>query len=278
MGSLVRGAARHLRERAGAACRLEAELLTAHFLGIERPALYVRWEEPVAPEVAQATALAVDRRLAGEPLAYLLGKRDFMGLDFAVSPAVLVPRPETELLVETALGLLATAGPSPRAADVGTGSGAIAVSLAVLHPRLRVLALDLSPGALAVALTNAARHGVARRVAFRRTDLLAGVEGPFDLVAANLPYIPTGEIDLLPVEVRREPRLALDGGHDGLELYRRLVPQAERVLPPGGWLLAEIAPSQAAPFLELLAPPLWSARVERDWAGHPRLVAARRAG
>jgi len=278
VGGLVREAAGRLGERAGDAARLEAELLLAHLLGVERPALYVRWDEDVPAQAAGRLAGLVERRRRGEPLAYITGRREFMGLEFTVTPDVLVPRPETELLVETALNFLVAADPAPRAADVGTGSGAIAVSLAAYHPAVRVVAVDLSEAALAVALVNARRHGVADRVSFLHGDLLSGLEGPFDLVAANLPYIPSGELDGLPDEVRCEPRAALDGGPDGLDPYRRLVPQAERVLRPGGWFLAEMAPAQEAAFLALVPPPVWRARVEKDRAGRPRLLVARRVG
>jgi release factor glutamine methyltransferase len=215
---------------------------------VDRPGLYCRLNEVPAPAVIDSFEQLVERRLRGEPLAYLTGEREFMGLSFNVSPAVLVPRPETELLVETALVLLREGGPSPLVVDVGTGSGAIAVSLAVHHPPVRVVAVDISGAALVVARANARRHGVADRVSFVQGNLLADIGGPADLIAANLPYIPSGELDGLPAEVRCEPRLALDGGPDGLDLYRRLVPQALRLLKPGGHLLAELGPGEETAF------------------------------
>ena len=277
-GGLVGAAARLLARRDRDAARLEAELLLAFAWRVDRPGLYCRLNEEPAPAVIDSFEQLVERRLRGEPLAYLTGGREFMGLIFSVNPAVLVPRPETELLVETALGLLRKDGPSPMVIDVGTGSGAIAVSLAVHHPQLLVTALDISGAALVVARANARRHGVADRVSFIQGDLLADVDAAADLIAANLPYIPTGELNGLPDEVRSEPRLALDGGPDGLDLYRRLVPQAARLLKTDGHFLAELGPGQETAILNLVRPPGWQARVDKDWAGLPRLLVARRIG
>ncbi|HUW64765.1 MAG TPA: peptide chain release factor N(5)-glutamine methyltransferase [Spirochaetia bacterium] len=274
-GELVHEAAGRLMARDPGAARLEAELLLSFVLGLDRPGLYCRWDEVPAPGLRNTFQLLVERRLDGEPLAYLTGEREFMGLAFTVTPDVLVPRPETELLVETALAFLRESR-SPLVVDVGTGSGAIAVSLAVNLPTARLIAVDLSEAALVVARGNARRHGVGERISFRRRDLLTGIEGPVDLIAANLPYIPTGELDGLPDEVRREPRLALNGGPDGLDIYRCLVPPAAGLLKPGGYLLAELGPGEETGLLALVQPPVWQARVEKDWAVLPRLLVARR--
>uniref|UniRef100_A0A7C2HUN4 Release factor glutamine methyltransferase n=1 Tax=Ammonifex degensii TaxID=42838 RepID=A0A7C2HUN4_9THEO len=260
--------------------RVDAEVLLGFVLGCDRLVLYWEPRREVAAGKATRFKELVARRAAGEPVAYLTGEKEFMGLSFSVTPAVLIPRPETELLVETAVTLLQGAA-APVVADVGTGSGAVAVSLAVLLPAARVFAVDISTAALAVARENACRHRVADRVVFYAGDLLepfAGNEAVFDLIAANLPYIPSGEMGALPPEVRREPVLALDGGPDGLNFYRRLVPQAERLLKPGGHLLLEIGPGQGAAVSGLLPPPVWEGSVKPDLAGRDRLVVAQYRG
>lgn len=259
--------------------RVDAEVLLSFVLNCERLALYREPQREVAVGEAARFEELVARRAAGEPVAYLTGEKEFMGLRFAVTPAVLIPRPETELLVETAVTLLRGAA-APVVADVGTGSGAVAVSLAVLLPAVRVFAVDISTAALAVARKNARRHQVSERVVFLKGDLLepfAGNESFFDLIAANLPYVPSKEVARLPRPVRREPVLALDGGADGLALYRRLVSQARSLLKPGGYLLFEIGSGQGAAALGLL-PPAWEANVVQDLAGRDRLVVARYRG
>jgi release factor glutamine methyltransferase len=259
--------------------RVDAEVLLSFVLGCDRLALYREPRREVAAGEAARFEELVARRAAGEPAAYLTGEKEFMGLTFAVTPAVLIPRPETELLVETAVALLEGIA-APVAADVGTGSGAVAVSLAALLPAVRVFAVDVSAAALAVARENARRHRVADRVVFLEGDLLepfAGREEFFDLVAANLPYVPSGEMAGLPGPVHYEPALALDGGPDGLALYRRLVPQAARVLRPEGHLLMEIDSGQGTAALSLL-PPAWETNVVQDLAGRDRLVVARYRG
>ena len=182
-----------------------------------------------------------------EPLAYVLGSREFYGLDFRVTPAVMVPRPETETLVEEALAWARARSAPITVADVGTGSGCIVVSLAVHLPDARFLATDVSPAALAVAEENARRHGVAGRVRLLPGHLLEPLPGPVDLVVANLPYIPRGRIDSLQPEVRdHEPREALDGGPDGTDLLRPLLRQAGAYLRPGAALMLEIDEEQGA--------------------------------
>ncbi|MEW6183120.1 MAG: peptide chain release factor N(5)-glutamine methyltransferase [Bacillota bacterium] len=258
--------------------RLDAEVLLAAALRCEKTLFYREPGHRVTREEAVAFTSFVRRRAAHEPIAYITGEKEFMGLTFNVSAAVLIPRPETEIMVETACTLLQGIE-SPVSVDVGTGSGAVAVSLAVLVPGTLVLASDIGPGVEAVAKGNAARHGVADRVAFYRGDLLAPFLAgaySFDLVTANLPYVPAGELAGLPEEVRHEPRSALDGGSDGLDLYRRLVPQAEKLVKPGGYLLMEIGPGQGKAALELLNSAAWEAVIKPDLAGRERLVVARR--
>lgn len=268
-----------LRQRGIPAAALEAELLLARAAGTDRVGVYREAERVFLPAEEEKLWELLRRRADGEPVAYLLGEKEFMGLSFAVTPAVLIPRPETELLVETAL-LLLGGEEEPLVAEAGTGSGCIAVSLARYHPGVVVYATDISPAALEVAAQNARRHGVEGRVRLLRGDLLApllalGFSGRLSLVAANLPYVARGEIPQLPVEVSRyEPRVALDGGEDGLDLYRRLVPQAEELLRPGGHLLMEIGPSQAALVPTLFAGGPWQYAIKEDLAGRPRLVVA----
>jgi len=233
--------------------RLNAEVLLGSVLRMERIMLYARFEQPVgAPERARFRAL-VRRRVAREPLQYLVGGWEFYGRHFQLTPAVLIPRQETELVVGRCLELLDPEAPGTWAADVGTGSGAIAVTLAAERPRLDVVAVDTSAAALEVAARNADRHGVADRVHLREGDLAAPVNGALpggrvgvDLLVSNPPYVPTDDIKGLQPEVRdHEPRQALDGGPDGLDIVRRLVPQAAETVKPGGWLVLELGPGQA---------------------------------
>jgi len=256
---------------------LDAEVLLGHVVALDRAGLYREWERELTEEEERLLEELLARRLQGEPVAYLTGHKEFMGLDFKVTPAVLIPRPETELLVETALQLLQ---PDALVIDVGTGSGAIAVSLARHLPQGRVFATDLSQEALRVARENAVGNSVSVR--FYQGDLLTPLKGvvPFgaaDLIAANLPYIPSADLAKLPLSVREyEPALALDGGEDGLELYRRLIPEAALFLKKGGYLLLEIGFDQAEAALKLLREN-WETAVKQDLAGWDRLVVARLA-
>ena len=255
--------------------RLTAELLLAHALGCDRVRLYLDFDKPLGdPELARFREL-VRRRAEGEPTAYLTGVREFFGHRLSVDARVLVPRPETELLAEAALAALPAGG---AALDLGTGSGALAIALALGRPGARVTAVDVSPGALEVARANAAALGAA-------VELLAGdLFGPlppgarYDVVVSNPPYLPTGELAGLQREVQREPRLALDGGPDGLAVLRRLVAEAPRWLAPGGALLLEMHESHEAALPALcLAAGFASAEARRDLAGLPRLTVARMA-
>ncbi len=257
--------------------RLDAELLLARVLGVNRAAILTRPEWRLTPKELTAFRRLVNRRAAREPLAYVVGHRAFYDLDLVVSPHVLVPRPETELLVERALELARRREGPLRIADVGAGSGAIAVTLAVHLPAATVYALDDSQGALEVAAENARRHAVADRVHCRHGDLLAPLGQPVDLIAANLPYVTTEEWEGLAPEIRRyEPRAALDGGPDGLGIIRRLLAMAPPYLWPGGVLLLEIGASQGAAVAALAREhfPQAEVRVEQDYAGLDRLVIA----
>lgn len=252
---------------------LDAAVLLAHHLGTNRAALYARALDAVPPETDDAYTSLLERRARGVPVAYLTGTKEFMGLAFTVSPAVLVPRPETELLAEWAIAWLATRSNRATVVDVGTGSGAIAVSVATFAPAATVLASDISLSALRVARANASAHAVAHRLRFVCGDLLWWLAAPVDLIIANLPYL-TDDQASAP-ELAAEPRTALaGGGTDGFARYRALLPQAKERLTSGGALAFEIDPLQAATATALCATIFPSARisVHRDLAGMARFV------
>jgi len=254
--------------------RLDAQVLLAHLSGQARAWLLAHGEETLPAEICTEAEAAAARLTAGEPLPYLLGHWEFYSLDFNVSPHVLIPRPETELLVENALGYLQTRPGSPRVIDVGTGSGCIAIALASHLPVAALFASDCSPAALEVARRNAVYNQIAYRIHFFQSDLLSGIQATFDLICANLPYIPTACLADLPV-AGHEPRLALDGGPDGLSLIRRLLSQAPRFLAPHGLLLLEIEYRQGVAVLELArqAFPCANIQLHQDLHGLDRLVA-----
>ena len=249
----------------------EAEILLAAALGVARARLHVDPPPLDGPALERWGALLAGRERR-EPAAYLLGRCEFRSREFRVTPAVLVPRPETEHLVEAALAAIPEDAPA-RVVDVGTGSGCIAISLALERPRARVVALDRSAAALEVARGNAGRLGA--RVEFLRADLLEAVRGPVDLVVSNPPYVSDG--DTVDPEVLREPREALFAGPDGFDAYRRLAPAAARVLRPGGRLLLETPGERVDALADLLRaaglapePPI------PDFAGKPRVLGARK--
>ena len=227
--------------------RLEAEALLAYALEISRTQVLARPERPLSPEEEAVVSEALRRRLSREPLAYITGHREFFGIDFKVNPSVLIPRPETETLVETALKIANEfpGGPELSVVDVGTGSGAIAVCLALRLSSARIFAVDSSSAALNVARTNAETHGVADRITFLEGDLLSHFSGGVDLITANLPYVRTGELSSLAPEVQQEPTEALDGGQDGLDLVRRMMQQAQHVISGDGVILLEMDHRQA---------------------------------
>ncbi len=273
---IVRWTTTRFSQRGLSSPRLDAEILAAHALGISRVQLYVQYDRPLeAAELAGMREL-VKRRQAGESVAYIIGKKEFFGIELAVDARVLVPRPDTETLVDEALARLAATGdlvgeplpaelpPPPRAlrvADVGTGSGAVAIAIAKTgvrvaaeaRPAIEMIASDVSPDALAVARANAERHGATITFVGGDLDAPLAALAPFDVIAANLPYIASGDIDGLEPEVRAEPRLALDGGADGLALVRRLVAAAPGLLRAGGSLALEIGAGQAEATAALLS-------------------------
>ena len=290
--------ARRRFEQAGiepAEAAIDADVLARHALGgWERGQLLVRAHDACPAGFAGVFEALVRRRERREPTGYIIGHREFWNLDMEVGPGVLVPRPETELLVEEALSRLSPAGTGEegvtepagaaapadaRIADVGTGSGCVSVALARWLPACVIVAIDTSDEALAVARRNAERHHVTGRVRFVRADLLAGVEGPFDAIVSNPPYVPVADIAGLQPEVRdHEPPQALAGGDDGLDVIRRLVPEAASALGPGGWLLFEFGFGQAEGVRAIVAaePTLELVELKPDLAGIPRVAVAQR--
>ena len=294
VGELLNSGAARLRASGSESARLDTELLLGWAIGAERTALIAHPEAAVGEDALAAFESVVARREKGEPVAYLRGIKEFYGLAFAVDCRALIPRPETELLVEAAEREVAwrlTSEPRPagtpnlRVVDVGTGSGAIAIALAVLLrrrrmlPEVTILAVDCSADALGLARENAVAHAVADAVAFVEADLLPAGEAPFDLVLANLPYIPSGDVDGLPVAASFEPRLALDGGPDGLDVIRRLLAALPAALAPVGTALLEIGFDQERAVEAAVAalPGAWKCRVDRDLSGQPRLAWVERA-
>ncbi len=260
-----------------AGSRADSSVLLRHVLNIPLAELHAyRERQLTATETEQFNAL-IRERATGKPIQYILGNQEFFGLPFRVTPDVLIPRPETEHLIEAAIARLQHHS-APRIADVGTGSGAIAVALAHAVPHADVVALDISSAALRIAAENAHRNGVAERIRFVESDLLAAVaDHRFDAIVSNPPYIAESERNALPKEVREyEPSVALFAGKTGLEFYRRLIPDAWPRLASGGWLLMEIGHGQRDAVAELLHG--WNAvEFVPDLQGIPRVAMARRA-
>jgi release factor glutamine methyltransferase len=256
---------------------LDAQVLLAEILKKPRAWVLAHPEYLLTENEAQSLAAASARLERGEPLPYILGYQEFYGLRFIVSHGVLIPRPETELLVETALDWLKKTPTARLAADVGTGSGCIAAALAANHPSLQVIAADISAPALQVARENIRSLHLTRQISLVQSDLLEGISTPLDLICANLPYIPTPTLDKLRVSAW-EPGIALWGGNDGLEMIRRLISQATGKLSTPGLLLLEIEASQGQAVRDLARLALRDASIEiiADLAGHDRLIAASR--
>ena len=308
IGRLLNWTTDFLKEKGAESPRLDAEVLLAHVRGCKRIELYTAFEQPASEELRTKFRELIKQRAAGKPVAYLVGHREFFSLPFTVTPDVLIPRPDTELLVVRALDI---AKPQPRVndpperpeaddapevptpkptptppkpitiADVGAGSGILAVTLAKHLPTSTVTMIDVSPAALKVAQGNAERTKVSDRIEAIESDLFAAVpaERKFDLIVSNPPYITSDEMQQLEVDVRRyEPALALDGGPQGTTVIERLIPQAAERLRPGGWLLMEISPTIVGRVEQLLEadPRLERQPTQKDAAGLARVVQARR--
>ncbi len=259
----------------------DVEVLARHALAWTRAQWLSRLRDQVPGTPGSIDALVgplIERRCRREPVAQITGVREFWGLDMTVTPDVLIPRPETELLVETTLTRLAPRTAAWAIADVGTGSGCLSVALASELTSARIVATDISPAALAVAERNAARHGVVDRITFRETRFLDGVPGPYDLIVSNPPYIPDHELAALAPEVRRhEPRSALSGGRDGLDPTRELLPAACSCLREGGWIVIEIGAGQSEPVRDIARrAALELVEIRPDLQGIPRAVVMRR--
>lgn len=253
--------------------RLSAQVLLAHALGISRLDMLLDVRAPVDDRVRGEMDRLCARRCAGEPVAYLTGTKEFYGFDFEVGPGVLIPRPETELILDDMLGAL-TGAEGLRVLDIGTGSGALAVSCALLFPGFRVAAVDISPAALRIARRNAAGHGVGERVSFVLGDLVQALRvSSFDAIMANLPYVPeAARAGLSPEVVEHEPHLALFSGPDGLDCYRALAASLAGRVRPGTRLWCEIDSTQGGAMKDLFADLARRVVVLKDYAGHDRVV------
>jgi len=282
-GALIE-AAELLRGAGIESAHLDAEVLLCHVLRIEQAEFYLGVDSAIRIEDERRVRELLLRRVKREPLAYITGRKEFWSLDFAVTPDVLIPRPDTELLVELTLERAQwyPCQSSLRILDVGTGSGAIAISLAKELPEAQIWAVDVSAAALKIARVNSARHGVASRIRFLQGDLFEPVSEPeksFDVIVSNPPYIRSGELSELAPEIRDwEPTIALDGGPDGLATYRRIVDKASRYLVPGGHVLLEIGDETDKAVAELAARAgdYGTASVHQDYAGKDRVIAATR--
>jgi len=264
-------AADHLQKHGSDSARLDAEVLLAHALGMRRLDLYLKFDRLLTePELSKYRDLTA-KRAKGEPVAYLVGHKEFMGLDFVVTPAVLVPNPDTEVLVQRAVELAREAGRPLRIADVGTGSGCIAIAIAHYAQNAEVVASDVAQDALDVASQNVAAHGLGDRVKLVCGDLMAPFTGSFDIVCANLPYLAAGS--RLAPEVVAQPAGALYADENGSALVSRLLDEAPARLNPGGRVLAEMDPSITA-FVVEAAKQFAGHRIHRDLAGHERVIEA----
>ena len=278
IGRILKWTENYFTEKGIETPRLDAEVLLSHVLKKERIYLYVHFDEPLETVELAGYRELVKQRVQHVPVAYLTGHREFMGLDFEVTPAVLIPRPETELLVQTAIEGLRSVEGVKLFADIGSGSGAICLSVLHYVPEARGETVDISAEALKIAEKNAERLGVSDRIEFHQGDLLEPLKGRhFHAVLSNPPYIPNGDIGGLAQEVREaEPRLALAGGTDGLDFYRRLSKEAPVFLEKGGFLAMEIGINQAQPVRGLLEAEGWMSKLEvyKDLAGIERVAVA----
>lgn len=276
IGRILKWTEQYFKEKGIESPRLDAEVLLSHILGRERIYLYVHFDEPLEPAELARYREAIKQRVQRVPVAYIIGEKEFMGLTFKVTEDTLVPRPDTEILVQAAIERLRARGDAPRFADIGTGTGAICLSVLHFLPKAQADTVDISPAARAVAEENAAALEVADRVTFHTGDLLAPLAGQcYDAILSNPPYIPDGDIAALAPEVRlKEPRTALAGGKDGLDFYRRLTADAPAHLKDGGFLAVEVGIHQAAPVAALAVPSFSRTEILKDYAGIERVVIA----
>jgi release factor glutamine methyltransferase len=272
----------HLKKHGSDTPRLDAEILLAHARGCQRIQLYTQFDEPLTDVVRGAMRELVQRRAKAEPVAYLVGQREFFSLGFRVTRDVLIPRPDTETLVMQILDAI-KGRTTPQVLDLCTGSGCVAIAVAKNSKPAVITATDISPPALAIACENATRHNVQDRVTLLESDLFAEIPSglKFDVIAANPPYIPSAEIDRLDAEVaHHEPRLALDGGSDGLAVIRRIVDGATEFAIPGGLLLLEFTPEQAESIEQLVVAHghYDEVTIRKDLGHRPRVLKARFRG
>lgn len=258
IGNAILESAQRLDDAAIAEPRREAGSLLAHALGRDRSFLIAHAEEPLTDEESEFFRALIQRRAGGEPLQYITGHQEFFKLDFAVTPAVLIPRPETELIIETALGLLGD-HPDPYVADIGTGSGCLAISILHELRAARAVATDVSTAALRIAQQNAELHGVTDRLRLIESDCFSAVDTSrrFNLIVSNPPYIPDDDLMDLQREVRNEPRTALAGGPDGLDIIRRLLVEARAFVKRGGCFVFEIGFGQSQAVTSLIDRQVW---------------------
>ena len=276
IGRILKWTEQYFKEKGIESPRLDAEVLLSHILGRERIYLYVHFDEPLEPAELARYREAIKQRVQRVPVAYIIGEKEFMGLTFKVTEDTLVPRPDTEILVQAAIERLRARGDAPRFADIGTGTGAICLSVLHFLPKAQADTVDISPAARAIAEENAAALEVADRVTFHTGDLLAPLAGQcYDAILSNPPYIPDGDIAALAPEVRlKEPHTALAGGRDGLDFYRRLTSDAPALLKDGGFLAVEVGIHQAAPVAALAVPSFSRTEILKDYAGIERVVIA----
>jgi release factor glutamine methyltransferase len=282
VGRLLTWTTDYLKRHGSESARLDAEVMLAHVLEWQRVQLYTHFEEEVSASARGAFRALVRDRALGRPVAYLVGRKEFYSLSFAVSSAVLIPRPESEFVVVEYLEVTRQL-PSAVAVDVGTGSGCLAIACAHHHQGSRFVAIDISEAALAVARANAVKLGVADRIEYRLGDRLQPVagEGPFDVIVSNPPYIPSAAIDGLERGVRdHEPHRALDGGPGGLDMVARLIEESVEILKPGGHLILEIGSDQESAVRGLMQAQsrLTLAPTVFDHSNHPRVIRATRTG
>jgi release factor glutamine methyltransferase len=280
IGRLLDWTTKYLEQKGSESPRLDTEVLLAHALGCKRIDLYTRHDEEALEPYRQKFRELIRQRMEGCPVAYLVGRKEFFSLEFEVNRAVLIPRPDTECVVDECLRL-AKGVQKPRVLDIGTGSGCLAVAVAKHHKKAQVTAVDISPEALSMASSNAGKHGLAERIRFLQGDLFRSVPSGerFDFILSNPPYIPHDDLDKLPAGVRDyEPRLALDGGADGFAVFDRLIADAPGYLEKGGYLILEIGSPQEAPARERIGryADYELAKTIHDGSGHPRVLRARR--